>query len=82
VAGTDGGYNAIGPDGKPMSFAAAKEYRMAQRLAAEVPMDIFTIDIRTGTRKVLVHSNDWLNHMPVLARRSGSADVLPRRAMA
>lgn len=63
VAGTDGGYNAIGPDGKPMSFAAAKEYRMAQRLAAEVPMDIFTIDIRTGTRKVLVHSNDWLNHM-------------------
>jgi len=63
VAGTDGGYNAIGPDGKPMSFAAAKEYRMAQRLAAEVPMDIFTIDIRTGARKVLVHSTDWLNHM-------------------
>lgn len=63
VAGTDGGYNAIGPDGKPMSFAAAKEYRMSQRLAAEVPMDIFTIDIRTGARKVLVHSTDWLNHM-------------------
>lgn len=63
VAGTDGGYNAIGPDGKPMSFAAAKEYRMAQRLAADVPMDIFTIDIKTGARKVLVHSTDWLNHM-------------------
>lgn len=63
VAGTDGGYNAVGPDGKPMSFAAAKEYRMAQRLAADVPMDIFTIDIATGARKVLVHSTDWLNHM-------------------
>lgn len=62
VAGTDGGYNAIGPDGKPMSFADAKEYRMAQRLAADVPMDLFTINIATGERRVLVHSNDWLNH--------------------
>lgn len=63
VAGTDGGYNALGPDGKPMSFAAAKEYRMAQRLAANVPMDIFTVNIATGEHKVLVHSTDWLNHM-------------------
>ncbi len=63
VAGTDGGYNAIGPDGKPMSFAAAKEYRMHERLMANVPMEIFTLNIATGERRMLVSSTDWLNHM-------------------
>lgn len=63
VANTDGGYNAVGPDGKPLSFAAAKEVRMADRLAAQVPMEVFTINIKTGERKVLVASTDWLNHV-------------------
>jgi oligogalacturonide lyase len=63
VANTDGGYNAIGADGKPLSFAAAKELRMADRLAQNIPMEIFTINIKTGERKVVTRSTDWLNHV-------------------
>lgn len=63
LANTDGGYNAIGPDGKPLSFAAAKEVRMAERLAQQIPMEIFTINIETGERKVVTRSTDWLNHV-------------------
>lgn len=63
VANTDGGYNAIGPDGKPLSFAAAKEVRMATRLNARVPMEIFTINIATGARRIITASTDWLNHV-------------------
>lgn len=56
-------YAANGPDGKPLPFAVAKEQWMARRLAAGVPMEIFTIDIRTGERKTVTQSNDWLNHV-------------------
>ena len=63
IAGTDGGYNAVGPDGKPLSFAAAKEVRMADRLAQNIPMEVFTLDIKTGERKVVTASTDWLNHV-------------------
>ncbi|MEO5774318.1 MAG: oligogalacturonate lyase family protein [Sphingomicrobium sp.] len=56
-------YAALGPDGKPLSFAEAKEVRLNQRLEAKVPMEIFTINIRTGERKVLQRSTDWLNHL-------------------
>lgn len=63
VAGTDGGYNAVGPDGKPLSFAAAKEVRMADRLAQNIPMEVFTLNIQTGKRKVVTASTDWLNHV-------------------
>lgn len=56
-------YAANGPDGKPLSFAEAKEVRLNERLAARIPMEIFTIDIRTGERKVVVASTDWLNHI-------------------
>lgn len=63
IAGTDGGYNAVGPDGKPLSFAAAKEVRMADRLAQNIPMEVFTLDITTGERKVVTASTDWLNHV-------------------
>jgi oligogalacturonide lyase len=63
IAGTDGGYNAIGPDGKPLSFQAAKEVRMAERLKQNIRMEIFTIDMKTGERKVVTASTDWLNHI-------------------
>ena len=63
IANTDGGYNAIGPDGKPLSFAAAKEVRMNDRLMARIPMEIFTFNMKTGERKVHVASTDWLNHV-------------------
>lgn len=56
-------YAANGPDGKPLSFAEAKEVRLNERLEAKIPMEIFTIDIRTGARKVVVASTEWLNHV-------------------
>lgn len=56
-------FAATGPDGKPLSYADAKEVRLNQRLEAKIPMEIFTIDIRTGARKVVVASTDWLNHV-------------------
>ncbi len=56
-------YAANGPDGKPLSFAEAKEVRLNERLEAKIPMEIFTIDIRTGERKVVTASTDWLNHI-------------------
>jgi oligogalacturonide lyase len=53
----------IGPDGKPLTFALSKEARMNQRLDAKIPMEIFTIDLRTGVRKTVTGSTDWLNHL-------------------
>jgi oligogalacturonide lyase len=63
IANTDGGYNATGKDGNPLSFAEAKELRMSERLAKKIPMEIFTINIKTGERKVVTRSTDWLNHV-------------------
>lgn len=63
IANTDGGYNAVDKNGKPLSFADAKELRMADRLAQNIPMEIFTINIETGERKVVTQSTDWLNHV-------------------
>lgn len=56
-------YSAVGKDGKPLTFAEAKEVRLNERLEAKIPMEIFTIDIRTGARRVVTASTDWLNHI-------------------
>lgn len=56
-------YSARGPDGKPLTFAEAKEVRLNDRLEAKIPMEIFTIDVRTGERRVVHRATDWLNHL-------------------
>ncbi|MBC2667185.1 PD40 domain-containing protein [Novosphingobium flavum] len=56
-------YAATGPDGKPLTFAEAKEVRLNDRLEAKIPMEIFVIDVRTGERRTVVQSTDWLNHL-------------------
>ncbi|WP_033072904.1 oligogalacturonate lyase family protein [Sphingopyxis sp. MWB1] len=56
-------YSATRPDGTPYTYAEAKERRLHDRLHARLPMEIFTIDLRTGERKVVVASDDWLNHI-------------------
>jgi oligogalacturonide lyase len=56
-------YAAVGPDGKPFTFAEAKEVRLNDRLEARIPMEIFTLDVRTGARRSVVRSTDWLNHL-------------------
>jgi oligogalacturonide lyase len=41
-----------------------KGQMMAARLAAKLPMTMFTIDLRTGKLTTLLeHSTDWLNHL-------------------
>ncbi|HEY1662942.1 MAG TPA: oligogalacturonate lyase family protein [Verrucomicrobiae bacterium] len=43
---------------------ADKGEMMAKRLAAKLPVTMFTIDLRTGEIKNLIqHSHDWLNHL-------------------
>ncbi len=56
-------YAATGRDGQPLSFADAKEVRLNERLEARIPMEIFTIDVKTGARRVVTASTDWLNHV-------------------
>ncbi|WP_404339622.1 oligogalacturonate lyase family protein [Sphingomonas sp. MMS12-HWE2-04] len=56
-------YRANWPDGSPMTYAEAKEVHMNRRLDAGVPMEIFTIDLATGARRVVTASKDWLNHV-------------------
>lgn len=56
-------YRATRADGTPYSFAEAKERRLNERLEAGIPMEIFTIDLRTGQRRVVTASTDWLNHI-------------------
>jgi oligogalacturonide lyase len=36
---------------------------MERRLAARIPMALYTIDIKTGQIKTFNHSTDWLNHV-------------------
>jgi oligogalacturonide lyase len=36
---------------------------MAARLAARLPIVMFTIDLRSGEIRPLLHSTDWLNHL-------------------
>lgn len=54
---------AIGPDGKPLTYAETREVNLNERLEAAVPMEIFTINIQTGERKVVRAARDWLNHI-------------------
>lgn len=56
-------YRANGPDGKPLTYAEAKETRMNERLDAKIPMTMFVIDIRTGEERVVRRATDWLNHL-------------------
>jgi oligogalacturonide lyase len=40
-----------------------KGQMMEARLAAHIPMGLFTIDTRTGEMKTILRSTDWLNHL-------------------
>ncbi|WKL57317.1 oligogalacturonate lyase family protein [Asticcacaulis sp. ZE23SCel15] len=55
-------YAALGPDGKPLNFAKAKGVRMLERWASRVPAELFTIDIKTGARKVIYSTEEWIGH--------------------
>lgn len=55
-------YAARGPDGKPLNFARAKGVRMLERWAAGYPMEIFTLDLRSGERRVIHKTDEWIGH--------------------
>lgn len=42
---------------------AGKGDMMERRLAARLPMQMFTLNIKTGELKTILRSTDWLNHL-------------------
>jgi oligogalacturonide lyase len=67
-ANAGGAYDGTVPLGRMSSTnlgePANKGQMMAQRLAAKLPMTMFTIDLRTGKLTTLLeHATDWLNHV-------------------
>jgi oligogalacturonide lyase len=52
----------VGPGGE-LSYAEGREVQIHRRLMMRIPMEIFTIDIKTGAKKTITASSDWLNHL-------------------
>jgi oligogalacturonide lyase len=59
----DAAYAAKAPDGRPLTFADAKEVRLNERAEAGIPMEMFTVDLRSGERRTIHRSTAWLNHV-------------------
>ena len=53
----------IGPDGKRLTYAEAKDQMLNKRLEQHLPMTLFTLNTKTGEVKTFHHSTDWLNHL-------------------
>jgi oligogalacturonide lyase len=59
-------YEATGPDGKPMTYAQAKELMLHNQLArihAGAPHVLFTIGTRTGELRDVHREREWLGHL-------------------
>ncbi|EDY83236.1 hypothetical protein VDG1235_2861 [Verrucomicrobiia bacterium DG1235] len=52
-----------GNDGRVLTFAEMREVLIHQRLQQKLPMELFTIDLRTGKRTVLQETTHWLGHV-------------------
>lgn len=59
----DAAYAAKGADGQPLRFADAKEVRLNERAEARIPMELFTVDLRTRAQTTIHRSTAWLNHV-------------------
>ena len=58
-------YEAVGLDGKPMTYADAKDLRLHNSLMATragAPRVLFTINTKTGQVKDVLSEHEWLNH--------------------
>ena len=65
-ASAGGNYDGLAKAGQAheMDMPDNKLDMMATRLAARLPMTMFTMDLRTGRVKVLLeHNTNWLNHL-------------------
>lgn len=58
-------------DGRLFTFAEQKERRLARRLAARLPMAIFTLDASSGELRIVHRATDWLNHLQFSPRDPG-----------
>jgi oligogalacturonide lyase len=65
TAGDDYGANKIMPPGQsgPLVQPLNKGEMMEKRLAARLPLVLFTINLQTGEQNILLHSTDWINHL-------------------
>jgi oligogalacturonide lyase len=61
-----GGYQATGPDGKPMTYADAKDLSLHNTLMAVragAPRVLFTVNTKTGESKEIFREHEWLGHL-------------------
>ena len=59
-------YQATGADGKPMTYADAKDLQLHNTLMATragAPRVLFTINVKTGELKELFKEHEWLGHL-------------------
>jgi oligogalacturonide lyase len=59
-------YEAVGADGKPMTFADAKDLRLHEQLMAArsgPPRVLFTVNVATGALKEILREHEWLGHL-------------------
>ena len=60
------GYQATGADGKPMTFADAKDLQLHNTLMATragAPRVLFTVNVKTGQLKEIFREHEWLGHL-------------------
>jgi oligogalacturonide lyase len=59
-------YEAVGLDGKPMTYADAKDLRLHNALMATragAPRVLFTVNTKTGELKEIFREHEWLGHL-------------------
>lgn len=59
-------YEAVGADGKPMTYADAKDLRLHNTLMAiraGAPRVLFTVNTKTGAMKDILQEHEWLGHL-------------------
>lgn len=59
-------YEAVGADGKPMTYADAKDLRLHNTLMATragAPRVLFTVNTKTGATKDILREHEWLGHL-------------------
>jgi oligogalacturonide lyase len=59
-------YEAVGADGKPMTYADAKDLRLHNTLMATragAPRVLFTVSTKTGELKEILREHEWLGHL-------------------
>jgi oligogalacturonide lyase len=54
---------AAGSQTSPLLQAANKGEMMVKRLAARIPLVLYTLNLKTGKITPLLHSTDWVNHL-------------------